>query len=95
MAGLVFTRVVLRLTCDIVVVKLYQEESPGIFGSDGGMSRVVSLIEVAASLGTVLGPVIGGFIKETFGYNSMCWSWSESIPFFFFFFFLSRPETSG
>ncbi|EPS33192.1 hypothetical protein PDE_08154 [Penicillium oxalicum 114-2] len=59
-----------------IVVKLYQEESPGIFGSDGGMSRVVSLIEVAASLGTVLGPVIGGFIKETFGYNSMCWSWS-------------------
>ncbi|RAL17045.1 putative MFS transporter [Aspergillus homomorphus CBS 101889] len=59
------------------IVRGYQEESPGIFGPEGGMSRVFSLDDVAASLGTVLGPIIGGFLKEYAGYTSMCWTWSK------------------
>ncbi|QKX54312.1 uncharacterized protein TRUGW13939_01398 [Talaromyces rugulosus] len=57
------------------VVKAYQEDSPGIFGPAGGMSRVFSLDDVAASLGTVLGPIVGGFLKEYVGYTYMCWAW--------------------
>ncbi|KAJ5128675.1 hypothetical protein N7476_007294 [Penicillium atrosanguineum] len=60
------------------IVRGYQEKSPGIFGPEGGMSRVFSLDDVAASLGTVLGPIIGGFLKEYTGYIYMCWTWSKS-----------------
>jgi MFS family permease len=41
------------------------------------MSRVFSLDDVAASLGTVLGPIIGGSLKEYMGYTYMCWTWSK------------------
>ncbi|CAG8909808.1 unnamed protein product [Penicillium egyptiacum] len=60
------------------IVRGYQEKSPGIFGPEGGMSRVFSLDDVAASLGTVLGPIIAGFLKEYAGYIYMCWTWSKS-----------------
>ncbi|CAG8242091.1 unnamed protein product [Penicillium salamii] len=60
------------------IVKAYQERFPGIFGPEGGMSRVFSLDDVAASLGTVLGPLIGGFLKKNLGFAYMCWTWSES-----------------
>ncbi|KAJ5800087.1 uncharacterized protein N7518_002155 [Penicillium psychrosexuale] len=58
------------------IVRAYQEDSPGIFGPEGGMSRVFSLDDVAASLGTVLGPIIGGSLKEHFGYTYMSLTWS-------------------
>ena len=48
------------------------------------MSRVFSMTEVAIPVGTILGPVIGGFLKEVFGYTYMCWTWSKSacdVPF--------------
>ncbi|KAL5686450.1 hypothetical protein EMGR_002809 [Emarellia grisea] len=58
------------------IVREYQEKSPGIFGPEGGMSRVFSLDDVAASLGTVLGPIIGGFLTQYKGYDFMCFTWS-------------------
>lgn len=41
------------------------------------MSRVFSLDDVAASLGTVLGPIIGGFLTQYKGYDFMCFTWSK------------------
>ncbi|KAJ5678736.1 Major facilitator superfamily domain general substrate transporter [Penicillium macrosclerotiorum] len=53
------------------IVKEYQARTPGIFGPQGGLSRVFSMIEVSASLGMMIGPIIGGFLKETIGYTYM------------------------
>ncbi|KAJ5373245.1 Tetracycline resistance protein TetA/multidrug resistance protein MdtG [Penicillium concentricum] len=59
-----------------VAVKSHQEKNPGIFGPKGGLSRVFSMMEVAASLGMTIGPIIGGYLKEMVGYDYMSWTWS-------------------
>ncbi|CAG8890978.1 unnamed protein product [Penicillium egyptiacum] len=59
-----------------VAVKSHQEKNSGIFGPTGGMSRVFSMMEVAASLGMTIGPIIGGYLKEMVGYDYMSWTWS-------------------
>ncbi|CAG8905880.1 unnamed protein product [Penicillium egyptiacum] len=59
--------------------KAIQEESPAIFGSEGGMSRVFSMLDVAASFGMMIGPIIGGSLKEMVGYKYMSWTWSKSF----------------
>ncbi|KAJ5971872.1 uncharacterized protein N7479_001790 [Penicillium vulpinum] len=56
--------------------KAIQEKSPGIFGPKGGMSRVFSMMDVAASLGMMLGPILGGLLKEIIGYKCMSWTWA-------------------
>ncbi|KAJ5503925.1 Major facilitator superfamily domain general substrate transporter [Penicillium fimorum] len=56
--------------------KAMQERSPGIFGPKGGMSRIFSMMDVAASLGMMIGPIIGGSLKEMLGYKYMSWTWS-------------------
>ncbi|KAJ5169846.1 Major facilitator superfamily domain general substrate transporter [Penicillium coprophilum] len=59
--------------------KAMQERSPGIFGPKGGMSRVFSMMDVAASLGMIIGPIIGGSLKEMLGYRYMSWTWSKFV----------------
>ncbi|KAJ5764813.1 Tetracycline resistance protein TetA/multidrug resistance protein MdtG [Penicillium odoratum] len=63
-------------------VKAHQEKSPGIFGSEGGLSRVFSMMEVAASLGMTIGPIVSGLLKENLGYACMSWTLSKSYPVF-------------
>ncbi|KAJ5965139.1 Major facilitator superfamily domain general substrate transporter [Penicillium vulpinum] len=57
-------------------VKAHQEKTPGIFGPEGGLSRVFALLEVAASVGMTIGPIAGGSLKELLGYDYMNWTWS-------------------
>ncbi|KAJ5423224.1 Major facilitator superfamily domain general substrate transporter [Penicillium cf. griseofulvum] len=62
-------------------VKTYQERTPGIFGSEGGLARVFAMMEVAASIGMTIGPLVGGLLTELFGYDYMNWTWSLSYLF--------------
>ncbi|CEJ58764.1 hypothetical protein PMG11_07410 [Penicillium brasilianum] len=62
-----------ELTC---VVKAEEAKNPGIFGPRGGLSRVFSLVEVAATSGMTLGPILAGALTERFGYYTMCWTLS-------------------
>ncbi|KAJ5356987.1 Major facilitator superfamily domain general substrate transporter [Penicillium concentricum] len=57
-------------------VKSHQDRTPGIFGPEGGLSRVFAMMEVAASIGMTIGPIVGGSLKELFGYDYMNWTWS-------------------
>ncbi|KAJ6118612.1 Major facilitator superfamily domain general substrate transporter [Penicillium samsonianum] len=57
-------------------VKAHQEKTPGIFGPEGGLSRVFAMMEAAASIGMTVGPIVGGSLKELFGYDYMSWTWS-------------------
>ncbi|KAJ5160180.1 MFS transporter [Penicillium canariense] len=58
------------------VVKAEEARNPGIFGPRGGLSRVFSLVEVAATSGMTLGPIVAGALTERFGYYQMCWTFS-------------------
>ncbi|KAJ5913685.1 Tetracycline resistance protein TetA/multidrug resistance protein MdtG, partial [Penicillium tannophilum] len=61
----------LVITNIAAIVKEYQDRSPGIFGPQGGISRVFSMVEVSACLGMMLGPIIGGVLKRLVGYTCM------------------------
>jgi MFS family permease len=54
-----------------------QVKDPFVFGPHGGLSRVFSMLEVAFSLGLMLGPLISGTLTEAFGYYSMNCTLSE------------------
>lgn len=61
------------------MVKEEEAKNPGIFGARGGLSRVFSLTEVAATSGMTLGPIIAGALTERFGYYIMCWTLSKPL----------------
>ncbi|KAF7917623.1 uncharacterized protein EAE98_010039 [Botrytis deweyae] len=56
--------------------KALQKKTPHAFGSQGCLSRVFSMLDAGASLGMMLGPIIGGSFKELIGYRYMNWIWS-------------------
>ncbi|KAJ5690051.1 MFS transporter [Penicillium macrosclerotiorum] len=64
------------------IVKIKEEQSPGVFGPRGGYSRVFSIVEVAATTGMTIGPLISGCLVERFGYAMMNWSFSLSSVLF-------------
>ncbi|KAM0124396.1 hypothetical protein ACHAO1_011057 [Botrytis cinerea] len=55
--------------------KKRQEKAPGVFGPQSGLSRVFSMMDAAASLGMMIGPIMGGSLKELIGYEWMNWTW--------------------
>ncbi|KAJ6131891.1 hypothetical protein N7471_007106 [Penicillium samsonianum] len=52
-------------------VQAYENATPGIFGPRGGLSRVYTMTDVAATSRMTIGPAISGFLREKFGYTSM------------------------
>lgn len=50
------------------MVRELQAKDPNIFGPNGGTSRVYSMIDIAFSVGTMLGPLISGGLVEKVGY---------------------------
>lgn len=59
------------------MVREYEEETPGMFGPNGGYSRVSSMVDVTTHAGLTFGPILTGALFETFGYSWMAWSLSE------------------
>ncbi|PKY04684.1 MFS general substrate transporter [Aspergillus campestris IBT 28561] len=45
-----------------------EESHPGIFGKYGGYSRAVAITSMSWTMGLMVGPVLGGFMVERFGY---------------------------
>ncbi|KOS37393.1 hypothetical protein ACN38_g11818 [Penicillium nordicum] len=56
--------------------KRIQENTSRTLGGEGGVSRVIAMMDVAASLGMMVGPIMGGFLKELVGYEGMSLTWS-------------------
>ncbi|KAJ5570096.1 major facilitator superfamily domain-containing protein [Penicillium hispanicum] len=54
-----------------VVLDELQTQSPESFGQYGGTSRIFSMLEVAFSVGLMIGPLISGLLTETLGYYFM------------------------
>lgn len=59
--------------------KRIQENTSRTLGGEGGVSRVIAMMDVAASLGMMVGPIMGGFLKELVGYEGMSLTWSKSL----------------
>ncbi|KAK2882610.1 hypothetical protein FQN49_000182 [Arthroderma sp. PD_2] len=55
------------------VVRAQESKTPGIFGPQGGLSRVYAITDVAATTGMTVGPAIAGFLREKVGYTCMNW----------------------
>ncbi|KAF3276624.1 hypothetical protein TWF970_006210 [Orbilia oligospora] len=49
----------------------FEKESPGIFGEKGAFAQAYALFNIAWSLGSVVGPLLGGFLNKAIGWNSM------------------------
>ncbi|KAJ5271620.1 hypothetical protein N7524_004889 [Penicillium chrysogenum] len=58
--------------------KTMHEKNAGHLGAEYGVSRVIAMMDVAASLGTMIGPILGGSLKTLFGYECMSFTWSKS-----------------
>lgn len=54
-----------------MVVEALEREDPGIFGPNGGYSRLYSIQGVAYTLGMLIGPELAGLLTNTVGYNVM------------------------
>ncbi|KAF5879012.1 putative mfs transporter protein [Botrytis fragariae] len=54
------------------------EAEPDAFGSQGSLSRVFSMLDAGATLGMMIGPIIGGSLRTLIGYTYMNWIWSLS-----------------
>lgn len=61
----------------IAAAKRIQAKSTVSSGDQDGVSRVIAMMDVAASLGMMIGPIAGGLLNAKLGYESMSLTWSE------------------
>lgn len=72
LAGVASTLQMVSLMTEVsIVVERQEKESPGIFGSQGGMGQAYGLFNVAWSGGQVLGPLIAGLLSDCGGWATM------------------------
>lgn len=58
------------------VVGAKEKAQPGIYGKKGGMAQVYGIYNVAFALGTIIGPLWGGYVRDSAGWATMAWSFS-------------------
>lgn len=57
-----------------LVVDGMEARSPGVFGEKGAVAQAFSLQVMASFAGLMLGPMVGGFLSDRFGWSAMAWS---------------------
>ncbi|CAG8359043.1 unnamed protein product [Penicillium salamii] len=53
-----------------------RQKSAGSSTVEDGVSRVIAMMDVAASLGMMIGPILGGLLNARLGYEYMSLTWS-------------------
>lgn len=53
------------------ILKDYEARRPGVFGPQGGLSRVFAINEVSFNAGLMIGPLLSGLLSESVGYSNM------------------------
>lgn len=71
-----------------LVIEEIEAQQPGIFGPNGGYSRLYSLGSMTFTLGTLIGPEVAGLMVDHIGYLEMSSFFGESIS-------VSRPSHLG
>jgi len=59
------------------VAKSIRKNNPIVSGGQDGVSRVIAMMDVAASLGMMVGPILGGALKALLGYKYMSFMWCK------------------
>ena len=57
-----------------LVVDGMEARNPGVFGEKGAVAQAFSLQVMASFAGLMLGPMVGGFLSDRFGWSAMAWS---------------------
>ncbi|GES60470.1 MFS transporter [Aspergillus terreus] len=55
-------------------VKEKEEDAPGLFGRRGAVAQAYGLCTGSYALGSIVGPLFAGFIREYAGWKTMAWS---------------------
>ncbi|KAH1810089.1 hypothetical protein KXV31_007127 [Aspergillus fumigatus] len=55
------------------VVQEKEAESPGVFGKGGAMALAYGILNSAFAAGSMVGPFLAGFIRESAGWSTMSW----------------------
>lgn len=72
LTGCTLVAIVAPCTSDLsVAIEDMEAEQPGIFGIGGAYAQAFSLLNMSIALGTVVGPVVGGWLKDDYGWNTM------------------------
>ena len=62
-----------------VTVDKLEQKHPGIFGPNGGYSRALSVCSTGWTIGSFIGPILSGLIKDHVAYYEMSCTLSEYI----------------
>lgn len=57
-----------------LVVDTMEARNPGVFGEKGAVAQAFSLQVMASFAGLMLGPMVGGFLSDQYGWAAMAWS---------------------
>lgn len=57
-----------------LVVDTMEAHNPGVFGEKGAVAQAFSLQVMASFAGLMLGPMVGGFLSDRYGWAAMAWS---------------------
>lgn len=68
----------LTLLSPVTVDKL-EKNHPGIFGPNGGYSRALSICSMGWTVGSFVGPILSGLLKDHFAYYEMSCTLSKYI----------------
>ena len=75
--------VLLDLTTNIAVLPVtvdqLEKKNPGIFGPNGGYSRALSICSMGWTVGSFIGPILSGLIKDHLAYYEMSCTLSKYI----------------
>ncbi|GAQ03075.1 uncharacterized MFS-type transporter C18.02 [Aspergillus lentulus] len=55
------------------IVQEKEAESPGVFGKGGAMALAYGILNSAFAAGSMVGPFLAGFIRESAGWGTMSW----------------------
>ncbi|EAW06757.1 MFS transporter [Aspergillus clavatus NRRL 1] len=56
------------------VVQEKEAEKPGVFGKGGAMALAYGILNSAFAAGSIVGPFLAGFIRESAGWGTMTWT---------------------
>jgi MFS family permease len=72
--GVTLTIVITPLIAEITyVVAAKEERRPGLYGEKGAYAQAYALFNVAWAAGTLIGPILSGFVNDSAGWGTMCW----------------------
>ena len=73
--GACLTTVMTPLLAEIMyVVEAKEKKHPGIYGEKGAYAQAYGLFNTAFAIGTLLGPLWGGFVVAKAGWGTMTWT---------------------